>query len=208
MTFISSLIGLASAHAPPPNSRGFLLGDEAPGDRFVEPARGRGAADLALDHLRARGGRLGDPGLRGKGVDGDLVVAGDARDFLDQVGRSPSTSRRQLGTRTSGRRRRTSKPSDLAGSAALAIAPAHLDRRPARTRAPRSKPNGRCVLDRRRRRRGSRSDGFAAADVEDQAGQDLQPVAEEGRIDAALEAAAGVAGQARASGRSGRCGPA
>ena len=36
---------------------------------------------------------------------------------------------------------------------------------------------------------------LAAANVEDQAGQDRQPVVEEGRVDAALEAAARIAGQ-------------
>ena len=36
---------------------------------------------------------------------------------------------------------------------------------------------------------------FAAANVEDQAGEDVETIAEECRIDAALEAGAGVAGQ-------------
>ena len=57
---MSSLIGLASIQAPPPNGAASASADEAPGHRLVEPARGGGAAHAALDLLLGRGGRPGD----------------------------------------------------------------------------------------------------------------------------------------------------
>ena len=78
-TFISSLIGLASVHAPPPNGAASRLADEAPGHRFVEPARRRGAAQPALEHLRRRRGRLARRPVRGSGVEGIASKPVDAR---------------------------------------------------------------------------------------------------------------------------------
>ena len=62
--------------------------NEAPGHRFVEPARRGRAADPPFDQLRSRVAvGLATPGRALERRRGHLVVADDPRDFLDQVGR-------------------------------------------------------------------------------------------------------------------------
>ena len=137
----------------------------------------------------ARRGRPGDAGRALERSRGHLVVAPDPDDLLDQVGRAFDVA-------PPGRHRRprlplTSKPRlsriSLWRSSGTSMPPSALVGRSRRRRSRFS--IGGCPGAHRRRR-------LAAADVEDQPGQDRQPVIEERRIDPALEAAARVAGQA------------
>ena len=65
---------------------GLALGDEAPGDRLVQPTRGGGAAEAAFELLLGRGGGAGNAGHAGEGHGRDLVQPLDPDHFLDQVG--------------------------------------------------------------------------------------------------------------------------
>ena len=63
-------------------------GDERPGHRLVESARGRGAAQAALEALFGGRGRPGDAIGPRQRCAGDPVEPVHADDFLDQVGRA------------------------------------------------------------------------------------------------------------------------
>ena len=104
---MSSLIGLASVQAPPPNGVGLGLGDEAPGHRLVEPARGGGAAHAALERLRrasrsaARRRRRAAAATRRRSRRARAM-----RTTSSTRSAGPSMSRRQLGAVTVPVRRR------------------------------------------------------------------------------------------------------
>jgi hypothetical protein len=86
MTFISSLIGLASTQAEPPKISA-SLGDEAPGHRLVEPRAA--AVRRTLRSTFCSGSRsAGDAGRARQRRRRHLVEAVDADDFLDDVGRA------------------------------------------------------------------------------------------------------------------------
>ena len=65
--------------------RGFLLGDKAPVDHFVQPARCRRAAGLAFGQLLRRSGRLGHARLTRQRRRWNIVQPLDADDFLDDI---------------------------------------------------------------------------------------------------------------------------
>ncbi len=188
MTFISSLMGLAERPGAGSEDLGFLVRDEAPRHRFVETACGRGATHVALDDLGPCGGGLCDAGLAPKGRGNDLVIAGNSRDFLDEVGGADDVT-------TPGRHANVRGVRELEAERFQYLALAILRNfDPAKSESAfRIEVDG-ALLDRRRADVESLG-GFAAADVDDQPGQDVQAVAEKGRIDAAFEAAAGVAGK-------------
>ena len=113
--------------------RRLALGDEAPGDRLVEPARGGGAAHPALDHLRARRGRPGDAvGARQRRRRHGVIARRSATTSSTRSA-GPSTSRRQR-RHAPPRRPSTAKPSALEDRA-LALGRARRSR-PAPASAP------------------------------------------------------------------------
>ena len=202
ITFSSSLIGLASVQAPPPNGAASRLGHEAPRHRLVEPARGGGAADAALELLLGRGGRPGDAGQR-------AAAASRAPCRSPRCGSPPRPGRR-------GRRRRAAsvgtrdRPAlDRREQRVEGVGVVDRDREAERRRiAPaldaRAPPSvaARCgiVGDDVRGSTGGvparvTAARRAAAQVEHQPRRDREPVVEERRIDAALEPLARVAGQ-------------
>ena len=137
------------------------------------------------------------PSARGSGGRRDLVVARRCG-RLPRPGR-PGRRRRGASSGTvTVRRRRRAKPSALEDRAAA--------RRPERRRRPAPRVSAGSKRDALRARPAAspaRIDAarLAAANVEDQPGQQRQPVVEERRVDPALEAAARIGGQAAAPGR-------
>ena len=65
--------------------RRFGVGDEAPRHRLVESARRSGPPHASLDTLRARRGRFRNARRPIERNRGDLVVADDPRDLLDEI---------------------------------------------------------------------------------------------------------------------------
>src|SRR5205085_9840792 len=78
--------GIGKPPVGPAEGPRFVFGNEAPGNRLVEPARSRGPPYLALEELGAGSGRLGDTRRAIERGRWDLVVADDPRHFLDEVG--------------------------------------------------------------------------------------------------------------------------
>ncbi len=163
------------------------LRNEAPGHRLVEPASGGRAPDLPFDQLGPRRRRPRHCRGTRERRRGNMIVADDPRDFLDEVGGAVDVA-------PPGRHRRRVAfdfETQAVEDCTLAIF-RDLDRsqrsRPAKVEADAAAfCRGLAGANLRRR--------LAAADVEDQAAQDRQPLVEEGRIDPALEAAPRVAGQ-------------
>ena len=190
MIFISALIGLASTSAAPPNCAGLVLGNEAPVDRLVEPARRRHAPQPAARAICDRVAvGLATPSLARQAASTAIeVIAGDAR-RLPRPGRPGRRCRAASSARATAPSS-TVKPR-LSRIRLLALG-RHVE--PAQRQGARRIEGHRLVRD---RRLAGADDAarLAAANVEDQAGQDRQAVVEEGRVDAALEAAARVAGQ-------------
>ena len=170
-----------------------------------EPARGGGAAHAALEQLRRGGGRLRDARRRAAAASrATLSKPVDADDFLDQVGRAVDVAAPGRHASPARPRRDTSKPRRSQDRALLVLGRSSTPPRRARSAPDRRRHAAR--LDRRRRRRGSPSRRPSPPQSSsDQRGRDREPVVEERRIDAALEAAARVAGQAELLAGRARC---
>ena len=186
LQFLADRVG--EGPRPAANRAGLRVGQEAPGDRFIEAARGGGAADTAFEPLRRGRGWFRDTrGARQRGGR-DRIDADDANDFLDQIGRAidiAACGRREDGP--VGLDHEAERGEDIA----LAIL---RDGKTAEAFG-----EGRIINDalaRHGRRAGmGRFAGGAAAQIEHETRRDLQPLGQERRIDAAFEARACVGGE-------------
>ena len=170
MSFISSLIGLASDMRRAAEQRRLRL--RAMKLQVTASSSPRAAAARRTRRsisLRAGRGRPGDALGARQRRRGDLVVAVDPGDFLDQVGRCRRCRAASSARDASSRRRTRSRARSRIARCSVV---GHVDRRRARASRSGSKRT-RLRLD-RRRAGADHAARLAAANVEDQPGQDRQ----------------------------------
>ena len=187
ITLSSSLIGLATRHA---GANGAACASEMKlhVTASSKPSAAAVRRSAPLDHLRAGRDRPGDAGVALERRRGQLVIAFDPQHFFDQVGGAvdvtPPARRAHAGAAVElEAEREQDRALPLVG---------HVER--AEAERPLRVEGDRRLFD-RRRADAQQVGRFAAADVEDQPGQDFDAVFEEGRIDAALEPRPRIAGQ-------------
>ena len=168
---------------------GLLPGDERPGDGLHQPAHGERAAGQPRALLDQGQDGLGHHVFQARqGLGLDAVDAGDADDLLDEIGLAldvgPPGRGRDGDALARAVNGEAELPQDLLGFGGL-----HVETRQARHLGP-GELDDALILGHLTRHQGLA--GLAAAQVHHHAGGKLQPRHREGRIDAALEAVAGI----------------
>ena len=194
MTFSSSLIGLASVQAPPPNGAASASETKLHVTASFSPRAAAARRTRALERLRRRRGRARRrPRRAAAATDGIASIPSIRIDLLDEIGRR--LRRRAASSARSRVQRAVDREAEpLRGSPRCR---SRGDRRGRRACAASAGSIARsCARRSAACRRAIDLGRLAAGNVEHQPRRDREPGVEEGGIDAALEAAARVGGQA------------